>query len=72
MRRSLLIVVAAVAAVTSISTHAGRTGDQMVLQEQQNKRVAEEKHQMQEMRAMLERCNSMMDMMEKKTMEQSK
>jgi len=69
MKTTLLLLVAAISALTSFGSVAGRSGDQIILQELQNKRateesrrVAEEKRQMQEV---LKRCAAMLERMEK-------
>ena len=58
MKTTLLLLVAALSALTSFSSVAGRSGDQIILQELQNKRVAQEK---QQTRAMMECCSAIME-----------
>jgi len=58
MKTTLLLVIAAISALTSFGSFAGRSGDQIVIQELQNKRVTEQK---QETRAMMECCSAIME-----------
>jgi hypothetical protein len=45
------MIVGALSALISATVPAGRTGDQLLLQERENKRVAEESREMREMMA---------------------
>lgn len=62
MKTTLLMAAAFIAALTSIGSIAGRTGDQLVIQERENKRVAEERRQMDEM---MRKCATLMETMDK-------
>lgn len=62
MKMTLLIAAAVIVASTSIGSFAGRTGDQLVIQERENKRVAEERRQMHDM---MQRCATLMETMDK-------
>ena len=64
MKRALIVVAAAVG-LTSLTSYAGRTGEQLAVQERENKRVAQERPHMKDMRNMMERCSAMMDKMDK-------
>ena len=57
MKRLALAIVVVVFSATSLGAFAGRTGDQWMLQEQQNQRVVAEKQKVSEMQAMLEACS---------------
>lgn len=62
MNNHLLMLAAMLAGTISWNALAGRTGDQLMLQERENKRVAEEKANV---RDMVKRCSAMMDRTEK-------
>lgn len=57
MKKALFVVVGALSALVSVTSMAGWTGDQLLLQERENKRVAEEQRQMRDMMA---KCAAMM------------
>ena len=56
MNRIALVVAAVMLSAASLGALAGRTGDQLMLQEQQNQRVIAEKQKVAKMQAMLEDC----------------
>lgn len=56
MKKLALAVAVVVFSAASIGAFAGRTGDQWMLQEQQNQRVVAEKQTVSEMQAMLVAC----------------
>lgn len=59
MKKLALVLAATVLSTSAFGTFAGRTGDQIMLQEQQNKRVIAEKQQHADMQAMAEDCMKM-------------
>ena len=59
MKKLALVLAATVLSTAAFGTIAGRTGDQIMLQEQQNKRVIAEKQKQADMQAMTEDCMKM-------------
>lgn len=59
MKKLALILAAAVLSTAVSSAFAGRTGDQMMLQEQQYKRIVAEKRKQAQMQAMMDECMKM-------------
>ena len=60
MKKLALVLAASVLSTAASGAFAGRTGDQLMQQEQQNKRVVAEKQKMAEMQAMMDECMKMM------------
>lgn len=59
MKKLALLFAAAVLSTAVSSAVAGRTGDQMMLQEQQYKRIIAEKRKQAQMQAMMDECMKM-------------
>lgn len=59
MKTIALVVAAAIFSTATFAAHAGRTGDQWLLQEEQNKRVIAERQKLADMRTMMEECLKM-------------
>lgn len=60
MKKLALVLTATVLSTAAFGTFAGRAGDQLMLQEQQNKRVIAEKQKQADMQAMMDECMQMM------------
>lgn len=56
MKKAALLLAAVFLSATAFSALAGRSADQLMLQEQQNKRIVAEKQKHAEMRAMTDEC----------------
>lgn len=56
MKKFALVLAPIVLSIAVSSAFAGRSADQLMLQEQQNKRVVAEKRKHAEMQAMMEEC----------------
>ena len=59
MKKPALVLAAVMFSAASLGAFAGRTGDQLMLQEQQNQRVTAEKQKVVEVQAILENCLKM-------------
>jgi len=59
MKKLALVLAATVFSTSAFGTFAGRTGDHIMLQEQQNKRVIAEKQKQADMQAMMDACMKM-------------
>jgi len=59
MTKLALVLAAAILSTAASGAFAGRTGDQLMQQEQQNKRVIAEKQKQADMQAMMEDCMKM-------------
>lgn len=59
MKKIALVLAAAVLSTAVSGAFAGRTGDQMMLQEQQYKRIIAEKRKQAQMQAMMDECMKM-------------
>lgn len=60
MKKLALVLAATILSTAASGAFAGRTGDQLMQQEQQNKRVIAEKQKIAEMHAMMNECMKMM------------
>jgi len=60
MKKLALVLVVTVLSTAVSGAFAGRTGDQLMQQEQQTKRVIAEKQKLAEMQAMMDECMKMM------------
>ena len=60
MKKLVLAVTVAVLSTAVSGAFAGRSSDQLMLQEQQNKRVIAEKQKQAETQAMMDECMKMM------------
>ena len=60
MKKLALVLAASVLSTAAIGAFAGRTGEQIMLQEHQNKRVVAEKQKQADMQAMRDECMKMM------------
>lgn len=60
MKKLALVLAATVLSIAAFGAFAGRTGDQIMLQEQQNKHVIAEKQKQADMHAMMDECMKMM------------
>ena len=56
MNKLALVLATVMLSAASLGAFAGRTGEQLMLQEQQNQRVIAEKQKVVEMQAKLEEC----------------
>lgn len=56
MKKAALLLAAVLLSTAAFSALAGRSADQLMLQEQQNKRIVAEKQKQADMQAMMDEC----------------
>jgi hypothetical protein len=60
MKKLMLVLAVSVLSAVVSGAFAGRTGDELNLQDQQNKRVIAERQKHADMQAMIDKCMKMM------------